>query len=243
MGFSVVIITHNESKHIEQCIDSLLGLSDDIIVIDSYSSDNTVELAKKKGTIVQVYQKHWNGYGAAKNFGHSKAKYDWILSIDADERVSPQLYTSLKEISLYSHDVYAIKRINHIGSRAIKYGHLHPEWKLRLFNKTKYSWDDSPVHELLSPVSKSNIQLKGALLHYQAKDIPTLMHQYERYAKLGAKSGTPLLITSVLPIYHFVRSYILMGGFMEGKLGLSLAKAFYKMSVIKYTYSASDQAK
>jgi len=222
MAFSIVIICRDEEEHIGSCLSAIQGLTDDILIVDTGSTDRTIEIINTYP--VRLIVQAWKGYGAMKNYANQKAKHDWIFSLDADEVVDGELYRSLKALQLSTSRLYGLKRINHIGDRQLRYGHLKPEIKARLFNKNSYQWDDKPVHELLTPqVSKGEISvLSGSLLHYQAKDVDDLRLQYEKYATLTpTKRG---LVKTLAPYYHFVRSYVFMMGFMEGAIGYQLAQ-------------------
>ncbi len=222
MAFSIVIICRDEEEHIGNCLSAIQGLTDDIIVVDSGSVDRTIEIINTYP--VRLFEQEWKGYGPMKNYANQQAQHDWIFSLDADEVVSEELYQSLNEWQVKSTDVYTIKRINHIGVQPIRYGHLKPEIKARLFNKNSYQWDDKPVHELLTPqvfMGKTSM-LRGSLLHYQAEDVDDLRVQYEKYALLmPTKRG---LVKRLAPYYHFVRNYVFMMGFMEGAMGYQLAQ-------------------
>ena len=222
MAFSIVIICRDEEEHIGNCLSALQGLTDDVIVVDSGSTDRTIEIINTYP--VRLIEQEWMGYGPTKNYANQEAKHDWILSVDADEVVSEELNKSLSAWQANASEVYGINRVNHIGDRPIRYGHLKPEIKPRLFNKNSYQWDEKPVHELLTPrVSTGDISmLRGNLLHYQAKDLDDLRLQYEKYARLSpTKRG---VVKRLAPYYHFVRSYVFMMGFMEGRMGYQLAK-------------------
>lgn len=231
MAFSIVIVCRNEEEHIGNCLAAVHGLTDDIVVVDTGSTDGTLDIVRSHP--VRLIQKEWMGYGATKNFANSETVHDWVLSIDADEIVDEALFQSLTKWIPVTDPVFSVKRINHIGQRAIKHGHLKAEIKLRLFNKTKYSWDDQPVHELLTPkVSKRNTQLlEGRLLHYQAASIDDLKRKYELYAKLTEPKKK--LIRSIVPYYHFVKSYVFQLGFIQGTLGLQLSREAYRYSYQK----------
>lgn len=234
--FSIVIITYNEEDYIEECLDALTDLSDDIIVIDAMSTDRTVEICKSKP--IHFIQKRWEGYGVAKNYGASIAKYDWVLSIDADEVCTAQLSKSLNSLEYTSdQNVYLLHRINHIGSRAIGYGHLHPEWKPRLFHKEHYKWNNAAVHEQLTQKPKLKIKMKGDLLHYQANNLDELELSYRHYANLS-KRNKPILLSAfqgtISALYHFIRSFFLMRGFFEGKFGFELAVSRGKLGWWKW---------
>ncbi len=224
MAFSIVIICRDEEDIIGNCLSALRGLTDDVIVLDTGSTDRTIEIVKAYP--VTLIEHPWSGYGPTKNYANLQAKYDWILSLDADEVLDEELYESLSAWDTSATGVYWIKRVNHIGGRSISYGHLKPELKPRLFNKNIYQWDDRPVHELLTPaVPKNDISmLKGVLLHYQAEDMEDLSRQYEKYALLTpTKKG---IVKRLAPYYHFIRSYVIMLGFIEGETGYQLAKLY-----------------
>ena len=231
MAFSIVIVCRDEEDHIERCLAAIQGLTDDIIVVDTGSKDRTLEIVRTFP--VRLLEAEWMGYGATKNYANSQAVHNWILSLDADEIVDQDLFESLTKWLPVTDPVFTVKRVNHIGQRPIKFGHLKPEVKPRLFNKKHYRWDDKPVHELLSPkVKKSNMQLLGgSLLHYQAEHVEALMLKYQHYASLHeGKSG---FMGTVSPYYHFLRSYVFKMGFLEGALGYALAKSNYTYSKLK----------
>ncbi len=230
---SIVVICHNEESHIRRCIESVLPLSDDILILDSGSTDETIAIVKTYP--VRLVQTTWLGYGATKNYGHSLASYGWILSIDADECVDDQLKESIASCKLHHEESYIVQRVNLIGERTIKFGHLKPEKKLRLFQKELFEWDHKAVHEQLIPKTKKIKlqQLKGSLIHRQAKDISDLKCQYEHYAHLSKKKNRNIILTRLSPLYHLLRSYIFFGGLLEGRLGLDLAKAAYFYSYKK----------
>lgn len=231
MAFSIVIICRDEEDNIGTCLASIQGLTDDIIVVDTGSTDRTREIAATYPCT--LIEKEWKGYGPTRNYANLQAKYDWILSIDADELVDDGLYEALSKWQPHSTKVYGVRRINHIGDRRIRYGHLRPESKPRLFNRLIYRWDSKPVHELLVPtVVKRNVEiLNGSLLHYQEKDIESLDRRYKTYASLSLpKKG---LLSQLAPYYHFVRSYIFMLGFLEGTLGCKLARSNYIYAKLK----------
>ncbi len=232
MQCSVVIITHQEESHIEQCICSVLPISDDIIVIDAQSTDRTRDIADLLGA--KVHTLPWQGYGYARNYGAQKAQNDWILSIDADERLSNDLQTSINRLSPENIDtVHRILRVNHIGSKPIRYGHLRPERKTKLYNRNIYEWDDAPVHESLQPVASESRLLHGELLHYAYRDLSDIKEKYARYAELykGTKSAP---VRHVKAIYHYLRSYLWMGGWRSGSEGHAIAHALYRYTLDKY---------
>jgi len=236
---SVVIITKNEEENIGACILTCKRFSNDVIVVDSESTDQTVSIAKESGA--RVYVKKWQGYGPQKNYGNSLAMNDWVLSIDADEIPNDNLVVELKSKSLLNKYVYLIKLDDHFGRRKIKYSELRPKWKKRLFNRKYISWNNNSVHELLSiPKEIKHKKLKGRILHFSYGSIDDFEKKILYYASLGAKSmannGVSLSRFKKLinPNFRFFRSYILYGGFLEGKLGYQISKILKDGLIHKY---------
>ena len=161
---SAVIISRNEVDRIGDCIQSLQALTDDIVVVDSGSTDGTQDKARDLGA--NVFEIGWNGYGANKNFGHTKTQNDWILSIDADESLSPKLVEEIQNTKLNSGNVYAIDRQNYYLGKKINHSGWSPDWVLRIFNKNEVKWNENLVHEKL--VLSENVKvlrLKHKLIH------------------------------------------------------------------------------
>ncbi len=130
-SISIVIITHNEAENIEACISSCIKVSDDIVIVDSMSSDQTVLKAKEMGA--KVIESAWQGYGIAKNLGAENAQHNWILSVDADECLETDLIQTLKSIELEKDHLYGFRRLNHVGQTPIKHGEWNPDTKFRLY--------------------------------------------------------------------------------------------------------------
>lgn len=238
---STIIITKNEASNIKSCIESCLSISDEIIVVDSHSSDNTVEIAASLGAI--VYTKAWEGYGSAKNFGALKARNEWILSIDADERLDGLAQETIKSLSIDNTQTFALKRINFIGSQSVKYGEWNPDVKNRIYNKLQCQWSLDAVHEsLILPINMKTHIIKGSLLHYSYTDIDDLAKRLDTYAQLAAKDlcekKQPVhrLAIVVKPIARFVKSYLLKLGFLDGKTGWKIALLNARAVKKRYMY-------
>jgi len=237
---SVVIITKNEANNIAACIASCLQVSDHIIVVDSHSTDETVAIARKNGAQVELIV--WQGYGHAKNFGATKAKHDWILSIDADERLDDEMVKTLKKIDLEKDHIYGFRRLNHVGKKAIKHGEWNPDIKFRLYHKDASSWNLDAVHEQLEggPWHKKTV-IAGYLMHYSYVNIQDMVDRLDHYAKLGAsqmfeKQNMPGVFSIFKPTFRFLKSYYIKGGFLDGKIGYQIAKANADSVRKKYTY-------
>ena len=159
--FSIVIVTKNASAMIGRLLDSVEGLSDDIVVCDTGSSDDTPEIAESKG--VRLYRIPWEGYGPSKSKAAGFAAYDWVLSLDSDEKVDPELYEALNNWQPSNeHTVYQVHWKNFIGDWWIRHGGFGNDWKTRLFNRKKTGWDDAIIHEVVKiPDNGSCIRLPG----------------------------------------------------------------------------------
>ena len=226
---SVVIITKNEIDRISNCLQNLHALTDDIIVVDSGSNDGTIEKARELGA--QVINTSWKGYGATKNFGHWKAKYDWILSLDADELLSKELLKEIIELNPKPGRIYAIDRQNFYLGKAIKYSGWSPDWVLRIFNKNEVRWNENLVHEKLIILDNNHIsKLKGKLLHHSYRSIEDHKTKIERYAILRAQTwiengkGPGILKRFFGPGWKGFKSFILKKGFLDGSAGRTIAK-------------------
>lgn len=241
-SLSVVIICRNAVSTIEKVIAGALAVSDDVLVIDSGSTDGTLE--KVKGTAARLVTTKWLGYGATKNYGNSLARHDWIMSLDADEYIDGELADSIRKADLSDGTVsYKMKRINYLGNHAIRYGEWGKGTGLvhRLFNRNNTLWDASPVHEkLLFTTEGVVVTLTGALHHYTSPDIHIYRQKLDRYAELMAEkyrakgkkaSGIKLLFS---PAFNFVQNYLFKGGFLDGKDGLAIACAHARYTWLKY---------
>ncbi len=239
---SVVIITKNEADVIAQCISAAKLITDDILIIDNYSTDETFNIALAEGC--RVYQKNWDGYGANKNKGILLAKYDWVLSMDADEVADLELVLSLHSLKLDDAGmVYDIRFKSYFGKKLIRYGNWGRDHHIRLFNRTQVRWSEPNVHETLILPEQIRMQrLEGYMHHYSVKDSNECISKAlyyarlsaEKYLQTGKKVNTINLYIS--PVFGFIKSYILFLGFLDGKEGLELAKITYKNKWLKYHY-------
>ena len=234
---SVVIITLNEADQILDCIKSVQPFSDDIVVVDANSVDDTVQFASKYGC--RVFEKDWNGYGEARNFGAAQAFHNWIFSIDADERCSPVLCDSIANLVLDDTKVYTCTRHNFLIDRYMRFGYLKPERKIRLYNRHLANWDDKVVHEqLILPSATEKVNLQGPLYHIAYPNLDVLYQKLFSYADKIAltsrKDKNQNLIKMVSPLFHFIRSFIFQLGFVEGKRGWQSSCAAFQYHKRKY---------
>ena len=240
-SLSVVIICKNEADIIGQTLQSLEGLCDDIIVYDNGSTDNTIEQVRKFN--VQLHQGTWEGFGQTKNKAITLAKYDWILSLDADEAIDQELRTSLLALQLTGDkDIYEIKFKNFLGNKYLKYGEWGGDKHIRLFNRKKIYWDDASVHEgLLIPREVRIKKLNGYVLHQTMKDINDYAAKMFRYAMLNAEKyqlqgkRSSFFKIRVAPGLSFFNYFILKLGFLDGYPGYVCARMTSWYVFLKYT--------
>lgn len=225
---SAVIITKNEETNIARCLASLVNLVEEVVVIDAFSTDKTVAIAKAQGA--KVVQKEWEGYSQNKNFGNEMAKNNWILSIDADEVLSPKLMASIQQLTLDNAKVYSFNRLNNYCGQWIKYSNWHPDWNIRLFNKRYCRWTGDFVHEKLSFSKKIVVEkLEGLLYHYSYQNSEDHWQRIEKYAQLSAQqlfqSGQKATSIKlwVSPIARFLKTYFLKKGFLDSKAGWTIS--------------------
>lgn len=241
MKISAVIIAFNESKNIAAAIQSVLW-ADEIIVIDSHSTDDTSRIAESLGAT--VINRKWEGFASQKQFAVDTAANEWIFSLDADERVSPQLRDEILALKAKedSDDGYKIPRLSIYMDRPIRHGGWYPDWQLRFFFRTKGHWKDVLVHESFQMDENSRIgRLSGDILHYSV-DNAAHHHQMigERYAPLAAQQmfndgrhSSPLRILFAGPS-AFLRTYVLKMGFWDGLPGFIIAKFAAHHAFLKY---------
>jgi glycosyltransferase involved in cell wall biosynthesis len=232
MKISATIITFNEEENIREACESL-AWADEIVVVDSGSTDKTVEIAATFGA--RVMSREWKGFSAQKQYAAEQSLHDWIFSLDADERVSEELIAAIAALRKKSDNElaggYRIARRSYYQERWIKGGGWYPDWQLRLYRKSVGHWEPRLIHESVKMESAARIEkLSGDILHYTGKDA-AYHHRMigERYAPLAARQmleegrrTTPLKIATAAPS-AFIGSYILKGGFRDGLAGLSIA--------------------
>jgi glycosyltransferase involved in cell wall biosynthesis len=242
---SAIVITKNEEKNIERCL-SGLSWADEIIVVDSESTDRTIELARKFTS--HIFIRPWPGYSRQKNFAIDKASCEWVLSVDCDEIVEERLKQEILEIlsgpRLYSG--FYIPRKNFIGNRWVRFGGWYPDYTLRLFKKGESRFEKRYVHEAVAVIGKKGC-LKTPLLHYTYQDLRDYAERQLRYARLAAKqmheNGKKASILDLIfrPFYHFIKCYFFRLGFLDGYLGLRLSVLSSNYVFKKYAYAGKQE--
>ncbi|OGA09833.1 MAG: benzoate transporter [Betaproteobacteria bacterium RIFCSPLOWO2_02_FULL_65_20] len=223
MPLSVAIITHNAGALLEACLKSV-SFADEIVVVDSDSTDGTVELAQRLGA--RVVHKEWLGFGPQKQFAVGAAAHDWVLCLDADERVSEVLRVAiLAELRAPRAAVYAMPRCNRFLGRWLRHGEGYPDWSVRLFDRRQARWSDDPVHEKVIAAAPAQ-RLAGDLLHDSAQTLDAYLEKQNRYTSLqartlnaqGRRAGAWHLVLA--PLARFIKFYVLRLGFLDGVPGL-----------------------
>jgi glycosyltransferase involved in cell wall biosynthesis len=237
---SIVIITHNEVENILSCINACKLISDDIIIIDNESTDGTPKAGRSSDC--RVFNEYWDGYGANKNKGIRHAKYDWILSIDADEVPDLELIRSLHEANLGDPlIVYDIRFISYYGNKPVRFGSWGRDHHIRLFNRILVKWNEPPVHEsLVMPSAIQVKKLKGHIHHHSVKDFNEGFSKTLHYARLGAqkyfnegKKATAIKLY-LAPAFHFFKNYIAYLGLLDGRRGFNIARMISRHTYLKY---------
>ncbi len=239
-SFSVVIVCKNEADVIAATLQSLLGVAGDILVYDNGSTDGTQAIIKQFD--VRLHEGTWEGFGKTKNKAISIAKFDWILSLDADEAIDEELKRSLQALELPDEKtVVDISFKNFLGNTELKHGEWGGDHHIRLFNRKQVSWDEAPVHEnLLFPAAVNTKKIKGYILHktmknmedYSRKMIHYAMLNAEKYYRQGKKASW--FRTRLSPAFTFFNYYILKAGFIDGNAGYVCAKMTAYYTFLKY---------
>lgn len=242
MNISVVIIARNEAHIIANTLQSLQQVTDDIIVVDSGSTDDTVAICKKYNA--RVIETDWSGYGINKNKGINAAKHDWILSLDADEAIDARLQQSLLQLRFINEDeVFDIRFKNFFCNKWIRFGEWGFDWHIRLFNRKKVTWNNAAVHEnLVFPDNVTVTKLKGNILHYTVQSRQEYDAKTDHYARMNAKKyvaagkKADFFKQYFSPVFAFIQHYIFRLGFLDGKEGFIIAKTTAYYTFLKYRY-------
>jgi glycosyltransferase involved in cell wall biosynthesis len=226
-SLSVILITKNEAENIRACIESV-AWADEIIVVDSGSTDGTVAIAMELGA--QVHEHDWPGFGVQKNRALGYATKDWVLSLDADERVTPDLRAEIEAVlnDGQAADSYLVPRLSNYCGRFMYHSGWYPDLLPRLFRRGKARFSDDLVHERLI-VEGSSGKLKGLLLHFAFDGLEEVLHKVNQYSTAGAammhKRGRQASLSGAVlrGLWAFFRTYILRGGILDGREGFMLA--------------------
>jgi glycosyltransferase involved in cell wall biosynthesis len=234
---SAVLITRNAAAVLAPCLESL-AFADEIVVVDSGSSDGTAEIARRHGA--RLVQKEWLGFGRQKQYAVDQARHDWVLCLDADETVSPELAASIQAaLARPVSPVYRMPRRNRFLGHWLSHGEGYPDWSPRLFNRMNARWSDDLVHEkVLYAVTPGTLQ--GDLMHDSSDDLTAYLERQNRYTTLAARQAYELgrsagffhLLMS--PVVRFFKFYVFRLGFLDGMPGLVHISIGCMNSYLKY---------
>ena len=237
---SVILITRNEEANLADCLASLEGIAQQIVVVDTNSSDRTLDIAKSYGAVIAQPQ-DWPGFGPQKNRALDLATGEWVLSLDADERLTPALKSEIVTAIHHSAhvDCFAIPRLSWYCGRFIRHSGWNPDYVDRLFKRGSARFSDDLVHERLLP-SGQVAKLENPMLHYSFMNYSQVLQKIDRYSTASAeqafakcKTSTPL--KAVLHgVWSFFRTYFLQAGFLDGPQGFTLAMSNAQGTYYRY---------
>jgi glycosyltransferase involved in cell wall biosynthesis len=237
---SVVIITYNEERNIGRCIDSVQGVADEIIVLDSFSTDETERICRQKG--VAFYQLPFAGYIQQKNKALTFATNDFVLSLDADEAIDARLKEQIAfEKQHFQHDGYYMNRLTNYCGKWIRHGAWYPDRKLRLFNCHKGAWAGVNPHDCYQLATPAKVTfLKGNILHFSYESIQSHVDQFNRFTSLSAiemhQNGKKSSLVKIYlnPGINFIKGFFLKLGFLDGFYGIMICFFNAFATYIKY---------
>lgn len=235
---SVVILTHNSFAKLEECLESVKW-SDDIVIVDDYSTDNTLDIARKYTD--RIYIRKWENEGVHRNFAYSLAKCDYILSLDSDERVTPELREEILQLMKdgFTYDCYNIPHRNYLGTYWVRYGGWYPNAKLKLFKKKLPIYKEEEYHPP-AVIMGERFTLKGELVHLAYKDYSDLMCKVDHQTNFEAKKwfrdkrkiNTCICIRKATD--RFIKGFILKRGYKDGLIGFMLALSSFIYQILTY---------
>ena len=237
---SAIVITRNEAHNLHDCLQSMHGLVDEIIVVDSQSTDDTVAIAQQHGAKV-AQPADWPGFGPQKNRALDLATCDWVFSIDADERVTPALAAEIKQLLQLgeANAAYQVPRLSSYCGKFIHHAGWQPDYVLRLFKRDTARFSDDLVHERVVTIQPV-IALQNHLLHYSYLNFSQVLSKVDAYSTASAKQayarGKRSSVAGALGhgAWAFFRTYVIRRGFLDGAHGLALAISNAETSYYKY---------
>jgi len=249
LPISVAIITYNEECNLERCLKSVADLANEIVVVDSGSTDGTIEIAKKFGAI--VHEQAWLGYRDQKNLALDRCSQPWVLALDADEEISPELKNEIIAFFEKGNDQRFVgarfPRKTWFLGRWIRHGDWYPDFQLRLFRRDRGRWKE-PIHEFVD-LQGSTTTFSEKLLHYSFPSMNAYIDKINPFAdeffkkQHAQKKAWSLGATVTRPLWRFFRGYFLKRGFLDGFPGLWIAVATAFSTFVRYSRSYEQQTK
>lgn len=242
---SAAIFTYNEEQRIEQCLNSLRGIADEIIVVDSYSTDRTIEICNNYGC--KITQRKFNGFGAQRQYALSLCTNSYVLSIDADEILDDTLRESIIKLKNegFTHRIYCFDRLNFYCNHPIRHSGWYPDFTTRLFDRRYASWNLRDVNEtLIFPPTLRPYPIDGLLLHYKCNTRDEFLKKQERFAAIDAQilisqHHKPWLLSPMLSAaFAFIRVYFFRLGMRDGAAGREIS-----LIAAKYAYITKHLAR
>jgi glycosyltransferase involved in cell wall biosynthesis len=252
MRISAAIITLDEEANLGRCLESLRDVADEVVVVDSGSTDGTERIAREGGAV--FLHQPWLGYGPQKNLAAERASHEWILSLDADEALSDELRASISRLRSAGPraDAYEMNRLNWYCGRFLRHSGWYPDRKVRLWKRGAARWADASIHELAEVAPGARVErLRGDLLHYTIADREQHLRTIEKFTTLSAQAllrdgkARHAWKRWVSPSVSFLRGYVLKAGFLDGKAGWDVCRLSAYATWLKYEklrrLAASDQ--
>lgn len=239
-AISAVIITYNEERNIERCIKSVLSVADEVLVVDSFSNDRTVAIASELGA--RVIQEEFRGYREQKNFAAASASFDCILSLDADEAISPELQQSILEIKETLHNRgYSMNRLTNYCGQWIRHSGWYPDVKIRLFDRNVSEWKGTNPHDRLEVAEGVPVRhLKGDILHYSYYTVEEHKAQIRKFTDISSRAHfengkrAHWWNLAFNPVSKFMKNYIFRCGFLDGYYGWLICSYSAYATFLKY---------
>lgn len=244
LKISAVIITFNEEKNIGRCLESIKGIVDDIVVVDSFSTDATQTICEKHN--VNFIQRKWEGYSETKNFANKQAEFPWVLSLDADEALSENLKKRILELKQGNELITcSFNRLTNYCGSWVKHSNWYPDKKIRLFNRDKIEWKGVIHEELTLPANEVVHHYNEDILHYSYYTSEDHFKQIDKFTTIASQDlfdrnkKAPAYKLIVNPIAKFIGHYILHLGFLDGSAGYAIAKNSAYATYLKYKKTRS----
>lgn len=236
---SISIICFNEESIIEKCLEQASRVADEIVIVDSGSTDKTLEIAQQYGA--KIFHQDWLGYGKQKNCALSKCSNEWVLSLDADEVLTDELILEIEGLGFAEEDAgYRVARKLFVADQFIRWGGYYPDYQLRLFRKSLGRFTEVPVHESVTLPDGCHVHnLMNPLNHFSYDSLEQMDAAFTKFARLSVKKRNRILNpfrASFNFVYTFLNKYVFRLGFLHGRMGLRLGWMHSKYSFLKYIY-------